>query len=798
MTLIPIHYCQIDFQTICQAGIRQDNTNYIHCGRKQLSEVPNFSRTTNTVYDELVLNDNQITSISRNAFQGLRVKRLNLSGNKIRSIDSRAFIELANYLEELIIEFDSAILHEIPNAIRTNLINLRSLKLINLNLTILLNHTFIKYRKLEDLSIIKSNIKSIESNAFYSLNNLRSLHLDHNQLSDSIWFDLTKYLQNLEILTLSQNNFHYLKENFLSKHLKILDLSSNGIQIIEKNFFENLSLLEKLYLQNNEINSLQLTFLTLLKQLKELNLDFNRLTFLPENLFQFNNKLLYLSLQGNDLNYLTNKSFFGLKYLTYLNLARNRLQFQFNQQPFQHLNSLEILNLDRNIQLNLSKNIFSGLQNQLIELSLQNCNLTTIDSLNNPFYLFHKLQRLKLSSNYFQELPHEFLIHLKDSLISIDLQRNALHTIPNLFGKNFNTSKLTDFDLSSNHLCTLDKFDLYQYKNLKTIGLNGNPLHCDCQLIWLKQWLIKNYDYDLIKFLQWTCTTPQKLFGKQLTIIDEQDMICNENEYSKCNQNKKHFFNRSTNTQSTSIKSTTTTTTTTLQSSSSSNELVINDISYNPNGMLTITWEYMILTLPRYIHLQIYYENNHHVILQRLIDGEQRSIEIDIKDYLKEYSSIYMICLNIRHNKYCRNIQLEQIKSSSSLILSSNTQDNYQSLQFFYLLGGICLGAILVCIILIIVCCWRIRRMSREKLSNSIEKLPTNTLYHPPPHSSIFYRPLNIISYPQQQQSCDTSECSIHSSTDTSQIASDSYHIYQQIPSVYNCQIHPTRTHILI
>ncbi|CAF4283840.1 unnamed protein product, partial [Adineta steineri] len=342
---------------------------------------------------------------------------------------------------------------------------------------------------------------------------------------------------------LSQNNFHYLKENFLSKHLKILDLSSNGIQIIEKNFFENLSLLEKLYLQNNEINSLQLTFLTLLKQLKELNLDFNRLTFLPENLFQFNNKLLYLSLQGNDLNYLTNKSFFGLKYLTYLNLARNRLQFQFNQQPFQHLNSLEILNLDRNIQLNLSKNIFFGLQNQLIELSLQNCNLTIIDSLNNPFYLFHKLQRLKLSSNYFQELPHEFLIHLKDSLISIDLQRNALRTIPNLFGKNFNTSKLTDFDLSSNHLCTLDKFDLYQYKNLKTIGLNGNPLHCDCQLIWLKQWLIKNYDYDLIKFLQWTCTTPQKLFGKQLTIIDEQDMICNENEYSKCNQNKKHFFN---------------------------------------------------------------------------------------------------------------------------------------------------------------------------------------------------------------------------------------------------------------
>lgn len=237
-------------------------------------------------------------------------------------------------------------------------------------------------------------------------------------------------------------------------------------------------------------------------------------------------------------------------------------------------------------------------------------------------------------------------------------------------------------------------------------------------------------------------------------------------------------------------------------------ELIINEISYNPNGMLTITWDYNLMNLPRYIHLQIYEENHRYVLLQRLIDGEQRSIEIDIKDYLKESSAIYMICLNVRHNKYCRNIQLQQVKPSSIVLSSSSSlqkSNHSPSLQLVYLLGGIFLGAIFVCLILIFVCCWRIRQISREKFTNSIEKIPSNTIYQPslpPVHSSIFYRPLNIISYPQQQQqqqpSCDTSECSIHSSTDTSQLASDSYHIYQQIPSVYNCQIHPTRTHILI
>ena len=481
-----------------------------------MKEIPTFTRITNTFYDELVLIDNQITEIPANAFQGLRVKRVNLSGNKIRSISSRAFIELSNYLEELIIEFDSNFIHQIPDAVKINLINLRSLKLIDLNLSTIENRTFIKFRKLEQLTIRKSNIQSIESDAFYSLTNLRYLNLDQNQLNDSSWDFLIQYLPHLESLSLSQNNFHSLKTAHL-KSLKYLDLSSNGLQSIDGNLFHSL---EKLYLQNNELNSLQLTFLSSLKTLRELNFDFNRLTFLPEKIFQSNSKLIYLSLQGNDLNYLTNYSLFGLKNLIQLNLARNRLQFQINQRPFQDLNSLKILNLDRNSQMNLTQNILEDLSKNLIELSVQNCNLT---SWNYSLTFLNNLQRLKLSSNYLKNLPKHFL---NPSIISVDLQRNLFTSIPDLFESS--TAKLTDLDLSSNKISTLQKNQLLNYPNLKTIGLTGNPLDCNCHLQWIKQWLEKNYDQDLIKFLQWTCTKPANLFGKQLTTVHEEEMICHE------------------------------------------------------------------------------------------------------------------------------------------------------------------------------------------------------------------------------------------------------------------------------
>src|SRR5947208_2822032 len=123
------------------------------------------------------------------------------------------------------------------------------------------------------------------------------------------------------------------------------------------------------------------------------------------------------------------------------------------------------------------------------------------------------------------------------------------------------------------------------------------------------------------------------------------------------------FMYRSTlNTVSYSVYSSTT--------ESSLNELIINDAALNSNGILIISWEYMLSRLPKYYHIQIYDENHEHLIYQSLIDGQERSIEINISNYLKKFPSINIICINIRQKKYCRKIYLQtNLIKSSSLIL---------------------------------------------------------------------------------------------------------------------------------
>ena len=314
----------INLLDLCQSGIRDDGSNYVHCARKSLSEIPDFSshRLFNLAFDELILSDNAITHVQANAFHGLRIKRLIMSGNRLKSIDKNAFQELENYLEQLTLEFDSSIVDTIPEAIKKNLANIRSLTLTGLNLRILSMNTFEKMKKLEILSLKSCNLHSIEYDAFHSIEKqLRRLYLDYNQFDHHI-SAITNRLTILETLSLSHNHITQYETELINENLRYLDLSYNGLLKLS---LKNMINLQILNVQNNLLTSEQIHG-SIPSHLKELILDFNSIRLFNENLITDKNSLEILSLQSND--FLLNHSniFQHLRKLKRLNLARNNIK----------------------------------------------------------------------------------------------------------------------------------------------------------------------------------------------------------------------------------------------------------------------------------------------------------------------------------------------------------------------------------------------------------------------------------------------------------------------------------------
>ncbi|XP_050934480.1 transforming growth factor beta activator LRRC32 isoform X2 [Lates calcarifer] len=412
----------------------------------------------------LSLNSNSITKIAQNTFSGsLSLKKISLHNNVILEIEDGAFDSL-HHLTELDLS-------------KNSITCITDFNLYNLTV----------------LNLSKNSMELFQSASSNQRYNLLYLDLSENKMP---YFPFLPRSNVLKYLDVSRNHLQSInlsgspekRITVLLSHLKYLDMSYNQLKSIPESFFCLMGSLEVLNVSNNCIGSFSVTNEHLLTAVKIINLSYNSLQSLTfgENTLQ---SLEELFLQGNDLTTLDHQVFQRLPSIKYLQLQKNNLKICALEQDqdelapteenhkdppdcvsFSSVRNLHFLYFSENNLQTLPENAFANTPLKLLDLSLNPGLDMDKDSLSG---LEHSLVHLFLRENNISWLNTD--LSLLKSLKHVDLSTNQLTSLP-MWNKE---SSIESLNLQNNNLVTLEYRTMVALEHsLKTLYMGSNPLNC--------------------------------------------------------------------------------------------------------------------------------------------------------------------------------------------------------------------------------------------------------------------------------------------------------------------------------
>ncbi|MEE6492484.1 hypothetical protein FKM82_016584 [Ascaphus truei] len=247
--------------------------------------------------------------------------------------------------------------------------------------------------------------------------------------------------------------------------------------------------------------------------------DKKGLLFVPPNI---NRRTVELRLADNFVTNIKRKDFANMTSLVDLTLSRNTISY-ITPHAFADLRNLRALHLNSNRLTKITNDMFSGLSN-LHHLILNNNQLTLISS--TAFDDVLALEELDLSYNNLETIPWD-AVEKMVSLHTLSLDHNMIEHIPK--GTFSHLHKLIRLDVTSNKLQKLPPDPLFQRAQLLAtsgimnpstfaLSFGGNPLHCNCELLWLRR-LLREDDLE-------TCASPPLLSGRYFWSITEEEFLC--------------------------------------------------------------------------------------------------------------------------------------------------------------------------------------------------------------------------------------------------------------------------------
>ncbi|KAK7803944.1 hypothetical protein U0070_020161 [Myodes glareolus] len=351
------------------------------------------------------------------------------------------------------------------------------------------------------------------------------------------------------LLELNRNRIRCLNPGDLASlpNLEELDLNHNVIAHVEPGAFANLSRLRILRLRGNQLKLIPPGVFTHLDSLTLLDLSENKLVILLDFSFQDLRSLRRLEVGDNDLVFISRRAFAGLLGLAELTLERCNLT-SLSPESLGHLRGLGALRLrhlaiaaleDQNFQklpglLHLEIDNWPLLEEvapgslrglNLTSLSITHTNITAVPAA--ALRQQAHLTCLNLSHNPISTVPRGSFrdlvrlreLHLAGALLAV-IEPQAFVGL----------RQIRLLNLSDNLLSTLEENTFHSVNTLETLRVDGNPLACDCRLLWIVQRRkTLNFDGKLP-----ACATPAEVRGDALHNLPDSVLF----EYFVCRKPK--------------------------------------------------------------------------------------------------------------------------------------------------------------------------------------------------------------------------------------------------------------------
>ncbi|XP_037295326.1 chaoptin-like [Manduca sexta] len=330
---------------------------------KSLKELTNFEISNNPLSGALEENTfeglnslpsldisrSMLTAICNNSFMSMiQLRDLNVSYSKINELQYNAFHK-TGAIQSIDLSFNQL---DVFNVNATELTGLRTLFLDGNRLTIIGKDTLRGFINLIKISFSNNNLLNVDDDAFTDQKDLRSLDLSYNpHLNLNVSAVRTNYnLNNLYLKGITcALNLTYAS----NIPIFTIDISYAKLKATQTLNLQQLTHLDSLVLNNNNIVKLNVTSFANLKTLRKLDVSYNKIKFIQPGTFLDNTLLHTLNISHNALTTLGYGIFRRLTYLHTLDMSFNEIDSLQNER-FYEVSSLSVLIADHNRGTSLS------------------------------------------------------------------------------------------------------------------------------------------------------------------------------------------------------------------------------------------------------------------------------------------------------------------------------------------------------------------------------------------------------------------------------------------------------------